>query len=280
MGGNLLLNGCFHSDSELVFSATQRIWQFGDGIFESIRVIHSKPQLVELHINRLLRSATILGWVLPADWDKLFWEKQIKNLLSQNENPNLRLKLCVFREAQGAYLPQNSGFSWLIKAVPLTEETYSFPQNGLKLARFYDLKKTADYLSLIKTTAAIRYVQAAVFAENQHADDALLYNTMGRPCETASAALFIVKNNIIFTPPLSEFCLDSVMRKHIITLAASLQFTLIEKPLTDDDLSAADGIFIANAIKGIRWVAEVETFRFSKHTLFDDLYLALLKAVV
>lgn len=280
MSNTLLLNGFFYTDKEPVFSAEQRIWQFGDGIFESIRVIQTTPQLLDLHINRLLRSATILGWVLPADWDKRFWEKQIKILLSQNENQNLRLKLCVFREAQGAYLPQNSGFSWLIKAVTLTEETYSFTQNGLKLARFYDLKKPADYLSIIKTTAAIRYVQAAVFAENQLADDALLYNMSGRPCETASAALFIIKNNIIYTPPLSEFCLDSVMRSHIIFLAASLQLTLIEKPLTDGELSVADGIFIANAIQGIRWVAEVETFRFSKHTLFDDLYQALLKAVV
>ncbi len=279
MSGILLLNGSFYSDSETVFSASQRIWQFGDGIFESIRVINTKPQLVNLHIQRLLQSASLLGWDLPKDWNADFWVNSIYLYLSQNENLSLRLKLCVFREANGAYMPTQSHFSWLIKAAPLTDKNYHFPQNGIRLARFYDLKKPADYLSLIKTTAAIRYVQAAVFAQNQQANDALLYNTMGRPCETSSAALFIIKNNVIYTPPLSEFCLDSVMRKHVISLVDSLQFALIEKPLTDDEVSFADGIFIANAIHGIRWVAEVDTLRFPKHRFFDDLYLALLKAV-
>jgi len=267
-----LNNGDLQVDEKL-FGVTDRAWQFGDGIFESIRVSESKVLLMELHADRLARSAKMLGWLLPIFWSKDFWEEQILFLCQKNNWKNARIKIVVYRDCGGAYLPENDTISWIMHGEELPSKKFELNLEGLSTIEFSLLPKPSDILSIIKTTSALRYVQAARFALQNGVDDVLLTNQFGRFCEASSSNLFIVRENVLTTPPLSEYCLDGVMRSHILKLAKENGIEVDELPILKEDLIYADEVFICNAIKGIRWVSSFEENSYElgpiTKTLFD-----------
>jgi branched-chain amino acid aminotransferase len=93
---------------------------------------------------------------------------------------------------------------------------------------------------------------AAMYAKQHRINEAILLNPYGRVADTTIANLFIVHHKQLITPPLSEGGICGVMRKHLMKM--DLPFSIIEKPLTIEDLENADEIFLTNAINGIRWV--------------------------
>ena len=100
---------------------------------------------------------------------------------------------------------------------------------------------------------------AARQAKQNKWNDALVLNTAGNIIESAIANIFWVKDGNIYTPPLAEGCVAGVMRRHLLQITPGIA----EKPLTIDALSAADEVFLTNAIKGIRWVRYVGEWEYA-----------------
>jgi branched-chain amino acid aminotransferase len=123
---------------------------------------------------------------------------------------------------------------------------------GLEIDVFPDAKISCDKFSSIKSNNCLPYVMAAMYAKQHRINEAILLNPYGRVADTTIANLFIVHHKQLITPPLSEGGICGVMRKHLMKM--DLPFSIIEKPLTIEDLENADEIFLTNAINGIRWV--------------------------
>jgi branched-chain amino acid aminotransferase len=70
--------------------------------------------------------------------------------------------------------------------------------------------------------------------------------------------LFVVKGEFILTPPISEYCIDGVMRKVVMHLADAYGYSLQERPLSEIDLTSAEEIFTTSATRGIRWVGNFQ----------------------
>lgn len=254
-----------------------RLWQFGEGLFESVRVMNGAVPFINLHAARLSRSAKILGWAISPFWNKDFWEKQIQRFCEENHWDNARIKLIVFRQGSGTYMPQSSFFNWLITGSELSSAHFELNETGLRTIEYSQLPKPADYLSLLKTTSALRYVQAAHFAFQNQADEVLITNQFERFCEASSSNLFIVQGSSIITPALSEYCLDGVMRKAIIGLANEHGIECIETSLFRNDIVYADEVFLTNAIKGIQWVSSFEDTTFELGHITKKIFRLLSK---
>ncbi|WP_348240550.1 aminotransferase class IV, partial [Salmonella enterica] len=65
-----------------------------------------------------------------------------------------------------------------------------------------------------------------------------------------------MKNQSVFTTPLSEGPVDGVMRRHIITTLNNSPYRVTEIPITPEELLEADEIFLTNAIRGVMSVGE------------------------
>lgn len=258
----LMFNGSFVESNKNWFEEDNRLWQFGEGLFESIRVMDGEIPLLNLHAERLTRSAKILGWAISPFWNAGFWQEHIMRFCKHHKWTNARVKIIVFRQGAGAYLPDTEFFNWLITGSALESNKFELNELGIRTKEFSHLPKPADYLSLLKTTSSIRYVQAARFAFQNGVDDVLVTNQFERFCEASSSNLFIVQGATLLTPPLSEYCLDGVMRRAVIQLAQDNGIECLQTSLFRNDICYADELFLTNAIKGIQWVGSFEDSEF------------------
>ena len=94
----------------------------------------------------------------------------------------------------------------------------------------------------------------AFHAKNEKWNDALLLNTEGRLCDTTIANIFLIKDEVVYTPALSEGCIAGIMRKNIMQKLIAANYNVVEGELSTDDLLNADEIFLTNSIYNLRWV--------------------------
>ena len=108
-------------------------------------------------------------------------------------------------------------------------------------------------LSTLKTANKITHVIASIFAKENQLNSCLLINETKNVIEATNGNLFMLMGNKLITPPISEGCLNGIMRKQIITLAKQLDsIEIIEKEISPFDLQKADELFITNVIIGIQ----------------------------
>ena len=108
-------------------------------------------------------------------------------------------------------------------------------------------------LSSIKTTNKLINITASIFAKENDLDNCLLLNDSKNVIEAIQGNVFMLKGNKLIAPPVSEGCLNGVMRKQILGLARTLEnLEVVEEVISPFDLQKADELFITNVIKGIQ----------------------------
>ena len=98
---------------------------------------------------------------------------------------------------------------------------------------------------------------AALSAKKEKWNDAVVLNTHGRICDTTIANIFIVKDNVVYTPSLQEGCVAGIMRRAVIQNLLEANGQLVEKEITITDLLAAEEVFLTNSMYHIRWVQRI-----------------------
>ena len=246
-------NGRFFADDENVLPKDDRSYRYGDGLFETMKLINGNISLRDYHFERLFSGLSVLKFNIPVLFTKQKIEKEIKELSKKNEcERSARIRLSVSRGNGGLYDCDNK-FSYLIECWPLEQKDLN--ENGLVIDIFSDARKSIDIFSNLKSANYLPYVMAAIWAKENKLNDALILNQHDRICDSTIANVFWVKDNNIFTPPLNEGCVAGVMRKKILELAIGNSDHLVQEHiLTKETLLQADEVFLTNAITGIRWV--------------------------
>ena len=112
-------------------------------------------------------------------------------------------------------------------------------------------------LSTVKTNNKILNTLASIFAKENELDNCVLVNENKNVVEVANGNLFVVKGNIIKTPPLTDGCLKGVVRKKLIEiLEKNADYTLVEESFSPFEIQKADEVFITNSIVGIQPVTQ------------------------
>ena len=266
-------NGRFFADDEIVLSKDDRSYRYGDGLFETMKLINGNILLEDHHFGRLFLGLDILKFNIPVLFTKEKIENEIKELSRKNEcERSARIRLSVSRGNGGLYDCDNK-FSYLIECWPLEQK--GFNENGLIIDVFPDARKSIDVFSNLKSANYLPYVMAAIWAKENKLNDALILNQHERICDSTIANVFWIKDNNIFTPPLNEGCVAGVMRKKILKLAMrNPDFPVQEHILTEDVLLQADEVFLTNATTGIRWVKECRS-KIYKNTISSKIFAEL-----
>ena len=249
-----LFQGLWVSGDASQLPLNSRSYRYGDGFFESMRFEHGCIQYADLHEVRIRKSAMLLKMAIPENFNLQILEADVKEMLDSKNVNSASLRCTFLREGEGRYTPKNPS-TQIITEVNATEfRGYPLNEKGLSLGLYSELSKNANYTSTIKTNSALTYVMAGIHAEENKWDECVIMNDSGRIAETVSSNIFTVNGEFINTPPLSEYCVDGVMRKVVIQIAEAYGYSVQENPITPIFLSAADEIFISNAIKGIQWI--------------------------
>jgi branched-chain amino acid aminotransferase len=252
-----IYNGHLISLYEPAISFTNRAFRYGDSLFESIRLINGKAMLLSNHVQRIKLAMTTLRMNIPAEFNTTNIEHLILNLIQENKiNSDARIRLTVFRNDGGFYTPETNDISFLIETDKIDQVGYTLNKKGLWVDLYAEIKKSFSKISNIKTGSALLYVMAGLTKTSLKLDDCLLVNDNGHIIESINSNIFVVKNGAIYTSPISDGCVDGVMRKQIIALAGSNRILTFEKSLTVHTLTDADEVFLTNAINGVQWVGQ------------------------
>ena len=250
-----------------VIKARNRAYLYGDGVFESIRIIDGKLINLENHINRMFEGAQAIMMNIPKYYNKSFFEKRINELIvKSNIKEGGRCRLSLDRINGGTYFPESNEIEFFIEVYPINDNKFILNSKGLEIDLFMDYQKTITSLSNFKTKNGLIYILGAITAQKKGLDDLLIMNNKGSIIESTNSNLFIVSNGVLYTPSLKDGCLAGTMRMQIINLAISNGIKVYECNIMSQNLLVADEIFLTNSIKGITWVSGYRTKRYFNNT--------------
>lgn len=241
-------------DSDFHMSFANRSFLYGDGVFETLKIANNKILFWEDHYFRLMASLRIVRMDIPMSFTMEYIEEQILVLVrAMNINESARVRFTAYRNSEGFYLPNNNSISFVIQASKLDNLKYNYDPIQFEVDLYKDFIVPKQLLSTLKTTNKITNVTASIFAKENQLDTTLLLNENKNVIEAANGNLFMVMENKLITPPISEGCLNGIMRKQIIAIAKKMDsVTVLESPISPFDLQKADELFITNCIIGIQ----------------------------
>jgi branched-subunit amino acid aminotransferase/4-amino-4-deoxychorismate lyase len=259
-------NGVLLPNDAPTIHAGNRGHLYGDGVFESIRILSGKPINIENHIDRLLKGANVLKMETPANYDVNFFQEKIVELIEKSGiKQGGRCRLSIDRATGGAYLPDSNDCTFYIEVYPYLMNYFELNAKGLELDIYKDIKLHKNFLSNYKTKTGLPYVMACIAAKEQGLDDLFLTNEKGNVIESGSCNVFIVSNGVLYTSGLDEGCIAGTMRMQVINLAIKHNIKIYECSILPQNLLSADEIIFTNAIRGINWVAGYRTKRYQNN---------------
>jgi branched-chain amino acid aminotransferase len=164
------------------------------------------------------------------------------------------VRLSILRGDGGLYDAINHTPHYIIQTWKLPEGNGEWNSNGLVAGIYSGVKKSCDMLSNLKHNNFLPYVLAALHAKKEKWNDAVILNTAGNICDSSIANIFLVKDEIVYTPALAEGCVAGVMRLALLQFLKANNWRAEEKAITPIELAAADEVFFTNSMYNIRWV--------------------------
>jgi len=260
----ILNNGEYFSREEFGVSITNRSFCYGDGLFETMHANGTEIQFFDDHLIRLKYGMKILKMEIPEAIESGNILKEIIKLLHKNKlYQGVRIRLSVFRNDGGRYTPTTNASSYIVETEFIENDHYNLNQKGLVIDIYPEIQKPVNLFSNLKTSNALIYILAGIYATEKKLDDCIIINDKGFITETISSNIFLIKDKFILTPPLTDGPVAGIMRKQILKIADILQYRIYnEKSLTEKNILDADEMFISNSITGLKWVLAFKEKRF------------------
>lgn len=242
-----------------------RAFLYGDAVFETVKIVDSKVLFLEDHYFRLMSSMRVVRMEIPMNFTMEYLEELLLELvIAKQIQTSARARITVFRNDGGYYLPKTNTVSFLVNADPLPNTLYLLGQKEYVVDLYTDFYIPSQLLSSIKTTNKILNVTASIYANENGLDNCILLNDSKNVAEALQGNIFMFKGTKLITPPVSEGCLNGVMRKQILSLARKMEnLEVVEEVISPFDLQKADELFITNVIKGIQSVSKYRKKEFS-----------------
>lgn len=253
------LNGQFMPASEAKISPMDRGFLFGDGIYEVIPSYGGRCVGFAAHINRLLQGLAALE--INCALTEQDWKALVQQLIKQNGAGNLGIYLHVSR---GTDTKRAHAYP---KDVPPTIFAYCFdiaaePEADIDRAPRYKVITAPDLRwqrCHIKSTALLGNVmhhqQAAALGFNE----CILFDEQGFLTEGSSTNVFIVKDAVVITPPLSHKILPGITRQLLLSiLRQHSTLNLEERAISKNEVLTADEIWLTSSSKEVAAVIEVD----------------------
>jgi len=261
-------NGELLLEEQAKLSVFNRGLAYGDALFETIKTLNGKILFWEDHYFRLMASMRILRMEIPMTFTPEFLESQILELVSHHnsDSNSFRVKFTVFRNQGGFYTPNSNAVSYFITAEPLPTDLYLLNTSDYRIELFKDFYITPGLLSTLKSNNKLLNVLGSVYAKENQYDNCLLLNTNKNIVEALNGNLFLVKDNVIKTPPLDDGCLKGIMRKQILEIIGKIpDFECVEASISPFELQKADELFVTNVIQGIQPITSFRKKNFTNH---------------
>lgn len=272
-------NGKLLKEGTSIIGADSRALRYGDGLFETIKIKNGKIELADEHFARLWKGMQVLQFDVPKHFSPEKLEEQIIALAKKNTHQSgARVRLSIIRGDGGLFDAKNHTPYFIIQTWPLPDGNGEWNSNGLVAGIYSEVKKSCDILSNLKHNNYLPYVLAALQAKKEKWNDAILLNAAGNICDSTIANIFLVKDEIIYTPALSDGCVAGVMRQTLLQFLKANNYQMEERAVTQVELFAADEVFFTNSMYNIRWVQSIADVDYA-NTFTQKIYAAFVPTI-
>lgn len=265
MPGYFVHNGQLFREGKAIITPDNRSFRYGDGLFETMRIIKGNILLKSFHFERLLKGMKLLQFDIPEFFTPSQLEEDILSLCKKNRiEDKAVIRLVVYRSDGGLYDLDDMRPNYIIQSMALQQYTVIPAQDaGLVIDIYPEGLKACNIFSEIKSNNFLLYVMAAIYARNNKLSDSLILNQYGRIADATIANVFWIKNQKVYTPSIEEGCVAGVTRRFLLQILLSAGYTVQEQSLCLEDLLDADEIFLTNAVRGIRSVGKCRNRNYS-----------------
>jgi D-alanine transaminase len=249
-----ILNGKIIERSEAKVDVEDRGYQFGDGVYEVIRVYNGKMFTLTEHLNRFEKSSESIGITLPYTMEDL--TKLLEELIAKN---NLQLGTIYMQITRGV-ASRNHAFP-VEKVAPslvaYTKEALR-PIESLKTGVRAMLTEDIRWLRCdIKSLNLLGNLLAKQKAAEKGCFEAIQHRNQD-VTEGSSSNIYIVKNGVVITHPSNHLILKGITKDVILKVCATSNIVVEERTFTIEELASADEVFLSSTTSEVMPVIEVD----------------------
>ena len=259
-----LLNG----ESKHCIEFSDRGFQYGDGLFETIEVINGIPVFLDQHLQRLNTGCKRLLIPTP-DIDLL--NKEAYQLAEGSTRAVLKLIVTRGSGGRGYRQPESIQATRLFSLHPFPDYPESLFKQGINALFCRTRLGLNPMLAGIKHMNRLEQVLARSEWTSSDIHEGIMMDNNNHVIEGTMSNLFIVKDQCLYTPTLKESGVNGILRNIIIALATENQLPIIEKMLMKQDVVTADEVFVTNSIIGIWPVKKIDTQLFQVGSITETL---------
>ena len=248
----IYLNGIFSPRSKAQISIMDRGFLFGDGVYELIPVFNKKVFLLDEHLKRLKNSLNLIQMNEIKDLDKI-----INTLIKKNTKNTFFIYLHITRGVQNS---RNHIYSENIAPTVLLmcEDYPAFSEDLIKKGFQATIQDDFRWMkSNIKSISLLGNVLLKNHASSNGCYETLLVRNQ-KLTEGSTSNVFTVKDEIIYTPKLSNELLPGVTRGLLIKLLSQNNLKVIESDIYQSDLINADEVWCSSSTNSVVPIVKID----------------------
>jgi len=259
MALKIWLNDRLVDEAEAKVSVFDHGLLYGDGVFEGIRVYDGRIFELEAHVRRLFDSARAIRLQVPMGKEELI--RAIETTVAANRVHDGYIRLVVTRGVGTLGLNpfncKNAGLIIIADKIQLyPEELY---EKGMRVISATTVRNHPLALPpQIKSLNYLNNILAKMEALDVDVPEAIMYNHEGYVAEATGDNVFIVRNKVIFAPPVEAGSLEGITRAVVIRLARQEKLEVVEKNLTRYDLYVCDEFFLTGTAAEVIGIVEID----------------------
>jgi len=252
-------NGAFVPKEDAKVSVFDHGFLYGDGIFEGIRAYHGRVFKLDAHLKRLYESAKSIQLNIGITKDQM--QEIVLETLRKNGLTDAYIRLVVSRGKGDLGLDPmkcpKAAIYCIADQIKIFEQ--SMYDQGLEVKTVAIRRNNPDSLSpRIKSLNYLNNILAKIEANQSGVVEGIMLNQEGYVAEGTSDNIFIYRDGVLITPPLSAGILEGITRNSVLQLAGDLGIEAVEELFTRHDLYTADECFLTGTAAELIPVIKVD----------------------
>jgi 4-amino-4-deoxychorismate lyase len=239
--------------------------QYGDGVFETMRVSRRRIRFLEFHLDRLGEGCRRLSIAVP---ERLLLQRELTRIAAARSEAVVKLIVTRGRGIRGYRPSGRERCTRIISVHALSRRILGEESAAVRLRVCATPLAVNPRLAGLKTLNRLDCVLARAEWQDARIWDGLMRDADGNWVSGTMSNLFLKRGPVLLTPLLDRCGVAGVMRRWILARAPELRLRPMERPIRWEDLKSAEEVFMSNAVVGIRPVRAIEwarkaTLRFS-----------------
>jgi len=255
----IYIDGKYYPESEAKVSVFDHGFLYGDGVFEGIRSYNGLVFKLKEHIDRLYYSARAIMLEIPMTKEEMI--EAVLETLRRNNLKDAYIRLVVTRGKGDLGLDPRKcpKPSVIIIAVPLLQlYDEEKREKGMSMIVSWVRRDPVDATTHeIKSLNYLNSILAKIEANNAGVDEAIILDSNGFICEATAENIFIVKGDMIITPPPTSGPLRGITAGVVKEIARELGYQVVERGITVAELYGADEAFVTGTAAEVMPIREV-----------------------